>query len=336
MLVCLFPQVHPPVALLMGAFMGLVIGNPYPKRAAAASQSLLKLSVIGLGFGITASQVASVGLDAALYTFVGITATFAAGVLLVRLIKQPRVTALLITAGTAICGGSAIAAIAPAVRAKDHETSIALATVFTLNAVALLIFPPIGHALNLTQPQFGVWAAMAIHDTSSVVGACATYGPQSLAIGTIIKLTRALWIVPIALIAAFAVRPSPDLTPATPANPDDPDDPDNPSYPGAPEPRSGARMPWFLLGFILAALLRSFAPPVPLTPDLTLFDALYTTARQSLVLTIFLIGAGLTPSVLRTVGLRPMILALTLWILASVGSLLAVMSGLIPLPDIMG
>lgn len=330
MLVCLFPQVHPPVALLMGVFMGLVIGNPFPKRAAAASKSLLKLSVIGLGFGITASQVASVGLDAALYTFVGITATFAAGVLLVRLIKQPRVTALLITAGTAICGGSAIAAIAPAVRAKDHETSIALATVFTLNAVALLIFPPIGHALNLTQPQFGVWAAMAIHDTSSVVGACATYGPQSLAIGTIIKLTRALWIVPIALIAAFAVRPSPDHTPATPANPD------NPSYPGAPEPRSGARMPWFLLGFILAALHRSFAPPVPLTPDLTLFDALYTTARQSLVLTIFLIGAGLTPSVLRTVGLRPMILALTLWILASVGSLLAVMSGLIPLPDITG
>ncbi|MFG0299244.1 MAG: YeiH family protein, partial [Phycisphaerales bacterium JB047] len=158
MLACLLPQIHPPIALLMGAIMGLLIGNPFPKRAAAASKSLLKLSVIGLGFGITASQVASVGLDAAFYTAIWITGTFGVGWLLVRLIPQSRITALLITAGTAICGGSAIAALAPAVRAKDHETSIALATVFTLNAVALLIFPPIGHALNLSETQFGVWA----------------------------------------------------------------------------------------------------------------------------------------------------------------------------------
>ena len=318
MLACLLPQIHPPIALLMGAIMGLLIGNPFPKRAAAASKSLLKLSVIGLGFGITASQVASVGLDAALYTAIGITGTFGVGWLLVRLIPQSRITALLITAGTAICGGSAIAALAPAVRAKDHETSIALATVFTLNAIALLIFPPIGHALNLSETQFGVWAAMAIHDTSSVVGACDTYGHQALAVGTIIKLTRALWIVPLAFTAAFVIKHKPHH---------DADD---------EHAQSGAKLPWFLLGFIIAALLRSFVPPINLTPDLTIFEALYKIARQSLVLTIFLIGAGLTRSVLRAVGLRPMILALSLWVLASVCSLLAIMSGLVPLPNIGG
>lgn len=306
---CLHPRVHPPVALLFGGLVGLVLGNPFPRQSATVSKSLLKLSVIGLGFGLTVQQVAGVGRDAAVYTALGIALTFAAGALLARLIPQPRPVAVLITAGTAICGGSAIAAVAPAIRAKDHETSVALATVFTLNAVALLLFPLVGHAMGLSQPEFGVWAAMAIHDTSSVVGACDTYGHQALAIGTVIKLTRALWIIPVAFGAAAVFR----------------------DRSGA-EGHAKVQIPWFLAGFVAAALLRSFVPPLHVTPDKSLFDLLYEVARQSLVVTIFLIGSGLTRATLAKVGHRPLLLAVVLWVLASCASLGAIRAGLIPIP----
>ncbi len=291
--------------MVLGAIIGLVVGNPYTTKSQHLSKQLLKISVVGLGFGITAQQVGSVGADAALYTAVGIASIFIAGYLLTKLLRIERQTATLITTGTAICGGSAIAAMSPTIKAKQHSTSIALATVFTLNAIALLIFPPIGRALELTQEQFGVWAAMAIHDTSSVIGACDAYGDQALAVGTIVKVTRALWIIPVVLIAAYAVRSS-----------------------------GKQKLPWFLVGFIVAALLRSFVPPIHLTDTATLFDTLSVIARQSLVITIFLIGSGLSRQTLTRVGHRPLMLALALWILASTISLLAILSGLVPMPNL--
>ena len=302
---CMLPAVHPPIALILGAFVGLGIGNPFVIQTHHWSRNLLKLSVIGLGFGITAQQVGRVGADAAAYTAVGISSIFLAGFVLTKLFRVEKETAILVTTGTAICGGSAIAAMAPTIDAKQHSTSVALATVFTLNAVGLILFPPIGHAFGLSQGQFGAWAAMAIHDTSSVVGACDTYGDQALAIGTVIKLTRALWIIPVTLIAAYAMKSS-----------------------------GKVKIPWFLGGFILAALLRSFAPEIVVHGQTTLFDVLYEVARQSLVVTIFLIGSGLTREVLMRVGVRPLILALVLWILASTVSLGAILGGIVPIPSI--
>ena len=303
LILCLFPAIHPPVALVLGAIVGLGIGNPFVVQTHHWSRNLLKLSVIGLGFGITAQQVGSVGVDAAVYTAVGISSIFLAGFVLTKLVRVEKETALLVTTGTAICGGSAIAAMAPTIDAKQHSTSVALATVFTLNAVGLILFPPIGHAFGLTQGQFGAWAAMAIHDTSSVVGACDTYGDQALAIGTVIKLTRALWIIPVSLIAAYAVKSS-----------------------------GKVKMPWFLGGFVLAALLRSFVPAAHISGNTTLFGLFYEIARQSLVVTIFLIGSGLTREVLARVGIRPLVLALILWILASSVSLMAILGGIVPIP----
>jgi len=302
---CILPQIHPPVALVLGSIIGLGLGNPYLNLSHHWSKKLLKISVVGLGFGITAQQVGSVGADAAIYTAIGIASIFLSGFILARLIRVESQTALLVTTGTAICGGSAIAAMAPVIDARQHSISVALATVFTLNAIGLLLFPPVGHALGLTEGQFGVWAAIAIHDTSSVVGACATYGTHALAIGTIIKLTRALWIIPVSLIAAHFVRSSRTV-----------------------------KVPWFLGGFVLAALLQSFAPPIHLTDQTTLFALLALIARQSLVVTIFLIGAGLTPKLLARVGHRPLLLAVALWILASTVSLTAILSGLVPIPDL--
>jgi len=229
--------------------------------------------------------------------------TFAVGLMLTKLITQEKNTAILITTGTAICGGSAIAAMAPSLKAKDHSISVALATVFTLNAIGLLIYPPIGHALGLTQGEFGVWAAMGIHDTSSVVGACETYGDGALAVGTIVKLTRALWIIPVSLIAAFAMRS-----------------------------QGKAKLPWFLAGFVIAVMLRSFVPEINLPGGVTQWEALYLLAKQSLVVTIFLIGAGLTREVLARVGYRPMLHGILLWIMASIVSLLAIRAGVIPIP----
>ena len=305
LILCVFPFISPPIALGLGAVVGLVIGNPFPSTVARWSKKLLQISVIGLGFGITASQIGTVGASAALYTAIGISLTFIVGLVLIKLITQEKNTAILITTGTAICGGSAIAAMAPAIKAKDHSISVALATVFTLNAIGLLIYPPIGHALGLSQGEFGVWAAMGIHDTSSVVGACETYGDGALAVGTIVKLTRALWIIPLAFIAAFAMRS-----------------------------QGKAKLPWFLAGFVIAAMLRSFVPEIELADGITQWQFLYLLAKQSLVVTIFLIGAGLTREVLAKVGYRPMLLGILLWVVASVVSLIAIRAGVIPIPAI--
>ena len=292
---CLIPVVTTPMALAAGIVFSLFFGNPWPKKSVAASQMLLKLSVVGLGFGLSIQEVWTVGRSSVGYTVVGITLTIATGLLLGRLLHIRGNTSVLISCGTAICGGSAIAAMAPVIKAKDDETAVALATIFTLNAVALIVFPLIGHYFDLTQHQFGVWAGLAIHDTSSVVGAAASYGAQALDVGTTVKLTRAAWIAPIALGAGLLVRSG-----------------------------GKAKFPLFILGFVVAAALHSLVPQFS-----GLWQLFSGVARQFLVLTLFLVGAGITREVLQRIGIWPMLQGVSLWIIVSVLTLVAICTGLI-------
>jgi len=291
--VCLLPVVTTPMALAAGIVFSLLFGNPWPQKSVATSQILLKLSVVGLGFGLSIQDVWTVGQSSVVYTVVGITVTIAVGLILGRLLHIRGNTSALISCGTAICGGSAIAAIAPVIKAEDDETAVALATIFTLNAVALIVFPLVGHHFDLTQHQFGVWAGLAIHDTSSVVGAAASYGVQALDVGTTVKLTRAAWIAPIALGAGLLVRS-----------------------------RGKTKFPLFIVGFVVAAVLHSLIPQFS-----SLWQVLSGVARQFLVLTLFLVGAGITRDVLQRIGIRPFLQGVTLWIIVSILTLTAICTG---------
>jgi uncharacterized integral membrane protein (TIGR00698 family) len=261
----------------------LLLGNPWPARSAAWSKKLLQLSVVGLGFGLNLGDVAHAGRESFLYTVIGISLTLTIGYLLGRMLKTGSGTSLLISFGTAICGGSAIAAMAPVIKAKNEEIAVALATVFTLNSLALLLFPVVGHSLHLSQTLFGTWAGLAIHDTSSVVGAAATFGPQALAVGTTVKLARAVWITPSVVIAGW--------------------------FKGSGQK---VAVPLFIIGFVAAATIRTLLPHYIL-----LWGDLAAVARQSLVVTLFLIGAGLSRDVLCTVGARPLAQAVILWCVVS-------------------
>lgn len=287
------PFVTTAMALTAGIGFSLVLGNPYQKESSSRSKQLLQISVIGLGFGLSLGQIWTAGKAAVLYTIISITLTILLGRLLGKYFQTSPNTSTLITFGTAICGGSAIAAMAPVIKADDHETAVAMTTVFTLNSVALLLFPFIGQLFNLSQRGFGLWAALAIHDTSSVVGAGALYGSIALAVGTTVKLTRAVWIIPFVLGTAWLKKAE-----------------------GSP------KFPWFILGFLGAAALRSGLPQ---------FEAVWTTlslvAKQSLVITLFLIGSGLTRDVLKNIGFRPLAQGITLWILVSALSLVAILNG---------
>jgi uncharacterized integral membrane protein (TIGR00698 family) len=289
------PLVSSPVALVAGFFFSFIFGNPVPALTSKYSKLLLKLSVVGLGFGVNFIQVIEVGRNSIVLTLVSISTTIALGVLLGRIMGIPKNTRILLSFGTAICGGSAIAALAPVIKARDDEIAVSLATVFALNAVALVIFPPLGVLLQLDQHQFGLWAALAIHDTSSVVGASAAFGALALSVGTTVKLTRALWIAPYALAAGLIWKS---------------------------KERTG--IPLFILGFVAAAFVNSWLPD--LRP---VWDVLYAVSKQSLVMTLFLIGAGLTRQVLRQVGVKPLLLGLVLWIIVSVTSLALIINGYI-------
>ena len=289
------PVVSSPMALVAGFSFCFLFGNPLPKLTARASKLLLKLSVVGLGFGVNFVEVIAVGKSSLLITLVSITATLCLGEFLGRALKIPSNTRTLVSFGTAICGGSAIAAIAPVIKAKDEEIAVSLATVFSLNAVALLLFPPLGHLLALDQHQFGLWAALAIHDTSSVVGASAAFGAVALTVGTTAKLTRALWIAPCTLIAGVFWKS---------------------------EERVG--IPLFIVGFIAAAFINSWLPAFDMV-----WDGLYALSKQALVMTLFLIGAGLTKQVLRQVGARPLLLGVMLWVVVSVATLVLILEGYI-------
>jgi uncharacterized integral membrane protein (TIGR00698 family) len=294
-LFCLTPWATPPLALALGLFLALTIGNPFAGRTTKATKLLLQASVVGLGFGMNLAKVVAAGRTGILFTIATIAGTLLLGYALGRAMNISRGTAHLISSGTAICGGSAIAAVGPVIGASDEEMSVSLGTVFVLNGIALFLFPPIGTLLHLTQTQFGVWAAIAIHDTSSVVGAAARYGAEALQIATTVKLIRALWIVPLTIGTAIAFR------------------------------RKAARMawPWFILFFLLASVMRTYvAAPTEL------WDVLVRLARIGLTVTLFLIGAGLTRKTLAAVGIRPMLLGVVLWIAISCAGLWAVMNAL--------
>jgi uncharacterized integral membrane protein (TIGR00698 family) len=283
-------------ALALGAVLALVAGNPHADLTRKATTPLLSLAIVGLGAGMDLGRVADAGARGIGYTVAGIALCFAVGTALSRALRVQRDTGLLITVGTAICGGSAIAAVVPVLRPRDHEVSVALATVFLLNAAALVLFPPLGHAARLDQGQFGLWAALAIHDTSSVVGAALQYGAKALEVATSVKLARALWIVPLTLaIGAWRRRE------------------------GGEEQKGKARRPWFILGFVCAAALVTFVPV--LQPAGHVVEQI---ARRGLVLTLFLIGANFTRDAVRTVGARPFAQGFVLWVVMATTSLAAV------------
>ncbi len=296
---CLLPFVPSAGALVFGIAVALTAGNPWPAKTKQIAPVLLGLSVMGLGAAADLGVVARVGVRGVGYTAAGITLTCAAGFALARALRVEEDTAILVTAGTAICGGSAIAAVAPAIRAKTESVSVALATVFLLNAVALVVFPPLGRLAGLDEPRFGLFAALAIHDTSSVVGAAAAYGPKAVEVATTVKLARTLWIVPLALLAArFHARRTGER--------------------GAVR----ARVPWFLAGFVAIAALVTWAPdlrPAGLT--------VAAGARRALVVTLFLIGTTLTREAVRRVGARPVFLGVALWVLAASSTLGAILAG---------
>lgn len=295
-LLCCFPFMSTGLGLLLGLTLALTVGNPYLEKTRKLTPKLLALSVVGLGAGMDLRVVARVGAHGVLYTVAGISLALALGALLTRLLGVGLVVGTLISVGTAICGGSAIAAVVPVLRAKDHEASVALATVFLLNAVALFIFPPIGHALSLSDSQFGLWAALAIHDTSSVVGAAVAWGGQAVQIATTVKLARALWIVPLTLgIAWWHARRSGDVA------------------------QGKAKRPWFIAGFLLAAALVTYVPGLQHAGH-----AVAAVAKQALVVTLFLIGANLTRAALAAVGVRPLLLGVLLWVLMASLSVAAI------------
>ena len=306
--VCLIPGVPAPAALALGIVLALAIGNPVAAETGKWAPKLLSWAIIGLGSSMNLLEVAKVGLHGMGYTAVGIGLTLVLGMTLGSRLGIDRGTSWLVAAGTAICGGSAIAATSVAMRAKPAQVSVALITVFLLNAVAVVIFPPLGHLAELTPTQFGLWAALAIHDTSSVVGAALQYGPEALAVGTTVKLARALWIVPVSIgLGILATR----LDNSSAAD-------------GSARPK--AKRPWFILGFLLAAAVVTFIPALKPAGDVV-----GEVARRLMVATLFLIGAGLTKERLKAAGLRPFIQGLGLWVIVASLSLAAIKSGLIAL-----
>jgi len=293
---CFTPFASPPIALALGLVIAFTMSHPFKEFNHRAIKYLLEISVVGLGFSLNFGEVIKAGKTGVLFTVVSIIGTLIVGWLIGKCLSINKKISYLISAGTAICGGSAIAAIAPIINAHEDEVAIALGTIFILNSIALFLFPPLGHFLGLTMKQFGMWAAIAIHDTSSVVGASARYGDEALKIATTVKLTRALWIVPVSLGTIIALK--------------------NKSKKNISAKIS---FPYFILGFIGASLIVTFLPALK-----SIYDGLVNGAKIGLTVTLYLIGAGLSRETLRTVGIKPVVQAVILWILISVVSLFAI------------
>lgn len=282
--------VTPPVVLFIGLVFALLCGQAYPTFNKKVSKKLLQYSVIGLGFGMNLQASLASGKEGMLFTIISVIGTLLIGMFVgCKVLKLNRNTSYLISSGTAICGGSAIAAVGPIINAKDTDMSMALATVFILNAIGLFLFPILGHWLGLTQQEFGTWAAIAIHDTSSVVGAGAAYGEEALQVATTIKLTRALWIIPLALVTSVIFRSE----------------------------GKKISIPWFILFFILAMLINTYL--LADYPEIGKFIA--GLARKGLIITMFFIGASLSVDVIKSVGIRPLLQGVLLWIIISAASL---------------
>ena len=285
----------PAVGLLAGIVFAIVFGNPLPKMSKKISKNLLQISVVGLGFGMNIHEALQSGKDGMLFTIVSVSLVMILGWFLGKWVKLPKTSTYLISAGTAICGGSAIAAVAPITKSNDSEISISIATIFILNALALLIFPPIGKILGLSDTQFGNWAAIAIHDTSSVVGAGEIYssyaGHLALQTATTVKLTRALWIIPLTFVTMFIFK----------------------------DKSSKIKLPWFILFFVLAMLANTY-----LSIPAEISKAVVFVAKKSLTVTLFFIGSCLSIDAVKTVGIKPILLGVLLWIFIGLTSLFVI------------
>ena len=286
------PVITAPLALLLGLVFAFVFKNPCPKFNKKTSKYLLQVAVVCLGFNMNLQESLKSGSEGMLFTVVSVVGVMALGVLVGYWLNINRKTAYLISSGTAICGGSAIAAVGPVVKANENEMAVSLGVIFILNSVALFIFPPLGHLLDMTQQQFGTWAAIAIHDTSSVVGAGEAYGEEALQLATLIKLTRALWIIPLAFVTMFIFR---DKT-------------------------AKISIPWFIFIFVLAMVVNTYVP----LPG-WFVSAMVWIAKRGMVVTLFLIGASLSLASIKSVGIRPLLQAVVLWVVISVASLFVVL-----------
>jgi uncharacterized integral membrane protein (TIGR00698 family) len=294
---CATGIVSPPLALALGLLYGFSFAHPFRSESRTATKFLLQASVVGLGFGMNLHQVLRAGRSGFVYTALSIAFAMTIGLLAGRYLGVNKTASTLITVGTAICGGSAIAAVAPIIHADQEETAVSLGTVFILNSIALLIFPPLGWLLHLSQQQFGLWAALAIHDTSSVVGAAARYGAVALVVGTTVKLTRALWIVPVSISAAMVKRSD-----------------------------SRIQWPWFIGLFCLAAVVNTYV-----TRFSGIWHGMSTIGKLGLTATLYLIGTGISRATVRQVGVRPMLQGVFLWIVVATTSLWLISSGWISL-----
>ncbi|PXV67387.1 putative integral membrane protein (TIGR00698 family) [Dysgonomonas alginatilytica] len=290
-ILCLFPFVEPPVALLAGFILSFTIGHPYLHLNSKATKILLQASVVGLGFGMNLFEAMEAGKEGLIFTVSSIVLTLGFGLLLGKLFHISKKTSVLVSSGTAICGGSAIAAMVPIIDANEEETSVSLGVIFVLNSVALFIFPVIGHLLSMTQEQFGLWSAIAIHDTSSVVGAAHKYGEEALKIATTIKLERALWIIPLSFVTALLYR------------------------------KGKVSIPYFIFLYVIAMVINTFVPAIQYVSP-----AIVMVAKRGLTLTLFLIGAGLSKEALKNIGIKPLLQGIILWVFISVMSLVVILN----------
>lgn len=296
---CMTPFGSAPIALALGLIVAFTIGNPFPEVEGKVTKYLLQVSVVLLGFGMNLKAVYDAGKDGVLFTIVTIFGTLILGYFVGKLLKIDPRTSALISSGTAICGGSAIAAVAPVIEADSDQITVSMGTVFVLNSVALFLFPVLGHLVGLTQHQFGVWSAIAIHDTSSVVGASSAYGAEALAVGTTVKLARALWIAPVAMLFAYLFR-------------------------GRNKgPKAKIAVPWFIFLFLAATAIRSYGTSV-IWPSM--LDACVNLARAGLTVTLFFIGASLSRATLQKFGYWALLQGVILWLVISVVSLWAVLN----------
>ncbi|MCW3121015.1 MAG: putative sulfate exporter family transporter [Flavipsychrobacter sp.] len=307
-ILCILPEnifaIEPPIALLMGLLIALIVGHPFQKYNKKATTLLLQVSVVCLGFKINFVEAMKAGEQGFFFTVGTIALTLIAGYFIGKKLKIDKNISTLISNGTAICGGSAIAAVAPIIKANDEQISVSLGTIFILNSVALFIFPTLGHMIGFTDQQFGTWCAIAIHDTSSVVGAASKWSPEALQVATTIKLERALWIIPISLATAYFQKSTGKI-----------------------------KIPYFIFYFILAIIASTYLPVYfPILNNTigghTIFQYAFMFGRKGLVVTLFLIGSGLSLKTIRMVGWRPILQGVLLWIL--IGSLsLFIIKGLI-------
>ena len=286
---CFSPVVSPPIALFIGIIFVNIFGQVF--NADKIIKIVLQVSIVGLGFGINLKQALQAGSEGFLFTVFSITLIVVLGIVLGYIFRIDKIITQLISFGTAICGGSAIAAIAPILKADGKQTSVSLGIIFLLNALALFIFPEIGQYFHLSQNQFGIWSAIAIHDTSSVVGAASKYGHEALQTATTVKLARALWIIPISFVLSFLNKSGGKI-----------------------------KIPYFIGFFVLAILVNSYFPAIK---EVT--DYVVDFSKSSLKVALFLIGTGLSFQNLKNIGIKPLLLGIILWVVISVISLFAVL-----------